>query len=150
MKVKAGSYLLVAVAAFMILAIVHYAVGMILPQTKEHVTAEEAPVILPDGAKDISFCQTPLCSNTIVEFTAEEKEFVEWAKSKNIEVKEIGDAPYIIDRFIHPENPESAESHATIKKGCFFEEKEASGEDVNTAAAYDRDSQRGYFLYHTH
>lgn len=147
-------FLLVVAGCSIVAAAVGYSVWTAPPQHAEHVTAGEAPLGLPKGATDVSYCQG---SRGIIacEFTCDESAFIEWVDSGigSIESSSSGrrvqpiTSTYSITRYTHFMPHGRINASADIDNGLYYD---WSHEDRGVYAAYDRDTGRGYYYFHAH
>ncbi len=115
---------------------------------KEHVTPDEAPIRLPDSATDVCFYRSPpLGPCIVVEFSVSETDFLAWAKSREWDVKEIGDEPHTIPRYTLLTEDVLGETIAKIKDGYFYDLR--TGHDSGLQVAFDREKNRAYFYSNT-
>ena len=124
------------------------------PQFAEHVTRDAAPVNLPPGATDVSYC-LGVRGTVAYEFTITEPEFRAWveggigsieSEAANVPLKEIGES-YAIPSFLYLVDGASGMEEAVITDGLFYE---WMNEDRGAYAAFDRQTNRAYYHAHFH
>lgn len=129
-------------------------IGSAPPTFAEHIDAAAAPVELPDGATDVSYCRGH--RGTIAyEFTIDEARFRDWvssgigsieAQSAGIPLQEIT-SPFTIKRYYLYSSELSGPYDVTIASGLSYT---WSKEDRGVYAAFDRTTGRAYFHAHYH
>ncbi len=116
------------------------------PTVFEHVTRDEAHKPLPAGATDVSGLRArPFDPYNAYEFSISEKEFVLWVQGRDWPLEEIGPKPYEIYRYKWVVDSESPDGEAVITNGFFHQWRDG---DSARYVAFDRDTQRAYFMYH--
>jgi len=123
-------------------------------QYAENVSREEAPVALPERARDISFSQRSR-GMFAVEFTIDESGFIAWVESgigsiesraANIPLKPITE-PYTLFRYYCLITHSAGPDKITITDGLYYH---WSKEDRGIYAAFDRTTSRAYLFAHSH
>ena len=124
------------------------------PRCGEHVTRDQAPVNVPPGAVDVSYCRG-VRGIVAYEFTTTEPEFRQWAEdgigstesqAANVALKPVN-GRYAILRY--PSLTEQAPDYveAVITDGLYYEWRK---EDRGVYAAFDRRTNRAYYHAHFH
>lgn len=133
---------------------VFYIVKSTPPQYAEHGSRDDAPLGLPAGARDVSYCQGPRLA-IAAEFTVEENQFTEWidsgigseeANAAAVSPKPISEAFTITRFYALTKNLEGPDS-ITIRNGLFYDWRR---EDRGVCAAFDRSTGRAYYYTHFH
>ena len=141
-------------AVAFVAAMVFYVVSSTPPQYAEHVSREGAPLRLPPGARDVSYCQGPRLT-IAAEFTIDEDQFVEWVDSgigsleshaADVPLEPISE-PFTITRYYALTTDLEGPDSATIKDGLFYDWRK---EDRGVRAAFDRTTGRAYYFAHFH
>jgi hypothetical protein len=142
-----------SVLAF-VAALVFCVVKSTPPMYAEHVSRDEAPVKLPPGARDVSYCQG-FRGTIAFEFTIDEDQFVEWVQSgigslesnaADVPLKPIAE-PFTITRYYALTKELEGPDFATIKDGLSYR---WTKEDRGVSAAFDRGAGRAYYFAHFH
>lgn len=124
------------------------------PQFAEHVSRDLAPVDLPAGAVDVSYCLF-VRGTVAYEFTISEQEFVQWAeggigssesRGANVPVKPVNGA-YSILRYSFFADELQEPNEAVVTDGLYYE---WTKEDRGVYAAFDRKTGRAYYHAHFH
>ncbi len=125
------------------------------PRMAEHVTAEEAPVGLPDGASDVSY-RLGARGTRAYEFTVEEQAFRDWVQSgigsveslsDGVELEEI-DSPFTPYRYLDFERGSADQLNGPrVSNGLHYG---WSKEDRGIYVTFDRDTNRAYYFSHSH
>jgi len=147
-------FALVTVVAI-ILGLTSYFVQNTPPRFAEGVSPDKAPVSLPDGATDVTFCQG--YRGTIAyEFSIDEKGFLEWAKSRgspesrsaNVPLKRLdGSSAVRITRCYNLSSQMPGPDYAEITHGYDYSWSE---QDRGIHYAYDLETHRAYYYAHSH
>lgn len=124
------------------------------PQYAEHVTRDAAPFRLPEGARDVSFCQGD--RGTIAfEFSIDEDRFIRWvdsgigsleSQSAHVPLRSIVE-PFTINRYYMLSKELTGPNTATITDGLYYRWRK---EDRGVEAAFDRPTGRAYYFAHFH
>ncbi len=117
----------------------------------EHVTRRQAPVNLPAGATDISYCRDP-SGELAFEFTIDERSFSRWVSAGlgTYQANPINAPPIpiaqmqAIRRYRGVANM-SGEAYAIVNDGLFYQRMEGQ---KRIEAVFDRVTDRAY--YHEH